>query len=258
MPKFTGYQKARARGNDLSIGSRARTHGSNYGVEQTAVRRHDFLAGAPDAGTPLTLSGLDYLAIKFFRFRRSFGAGSDDPPTATVGNNYQNGDVFNGSTISDFNCLIRLTNKSNADPLTLTIYKFVFSFWDVLVFNTLNPANSPFTFSQASTNEGEIDIKAILSSALNENSILNRKFNQHYAQKLGEITLAQEGSGKETVELSFKGVPPKCKRSQSGMFYGICLANDSDKNEGRTVSMDYSYFGHFLEHPSSNRLPWLA
>lgn len=257
MPRYAGYNRPRAFGTGLVQAPAPRR--DNYRVEQTAQRRHDYLAGAPNVGTPLTLSGENYLGVTLARFRRSFGAGTDDPPTATAGNNYQTPDVFNGSLIQDLKAQIRMTNKSNADPVTLTVYKIAWSFYDGIVADTLwgTPACA-LDWTTAATDEGEIDWRAVTALTLSQNSMNNSKFRQHYFQPMGEITLGLEGSGRETVELNFNGIPPKCKRSQTGMFYGYVFYNDADKNEGRTIALDYSLQNHFVEIPSANRLPWLA
>lgn len=254
MPRYAGYNRTYEQGSNLT--QRASRKRDNYKSLQTAQRRHDYIAGAPNIGTPLTLAAEDYLGLTLIRFRRSFGAGADDPPTATSGNNFQTPDVFNGSEIRDLDAMVRLTNKSNADPITLTIYKFALSFYDTYVANLY--ASFPLQWNATATDEGEVFWKAIIASALGHNTIDNSKFRQHFAQRVGEVTLGLEGSGKETVELNWRGAPPKCKRSQTGMHYGYALVNDSDKNEGRTVSMDYSFRNHFIEIPSNNRLPYLA
>ncbi len=249
--------RARVQGTDLVTGVKGQRN--DYVSQQSGQRRHDFLSGAPDVGTPLTLGGLDYIGVTFARFLRSFQAAVDDiPPTATAGNNYQTTSVFNGSRISDFQAKIRLTNKSNADPAVLTVYRFALSFFDVHIWNGLVASECPLSFLTSPTNEGEVDWKTLLTGALNQNAHENRKFLQHYAHRVGDVTLGLEGTGKETAELVFRGIPAKCRRSQTGMFYGYAFANDSDKNEGRSVGMDYSAEIHFNETPSDNRLPWLS
>lgn len=249
-------QRTFQRGTNLITGNFNKPR--NYKSLQTAQRRHEFLAGAPTAGTPLTLNAGDLLGVTLARFRRSFGAGSDDEPTATAGNNFQTSDVMNGSEVRDLEAYVQITNKSNADPATLTVYKHCFSFYDALIWSTLY-ANCPFTFDTTATNEGEVRYKTVVPAlSLSPNTIYNSRFHQHYAQKVGEITLGQEGSGQETAIIRWKGIPSKAKRSQTGMYYGYSLYNASDKNEGRTLSLDYNHEIHFTEIPSNNRLPWLA
>lgn len=256
MPWRKGY--GRARGSDLTVTRTTNPKRDNYRTPlQTAAWRHDYSAGAPDVGNPAALLGLDYLGIQFYRFKRSFSGVADTPPTATSGNNYQNADIFNGSEVKEHRALVRLTNKSSTDPATLTAYKVCWSFYDGYV-QDLIAGTQPLAMNTVAPFQGEVFWNTLTAGAMNENTILNSKFHQHYYEKLGEITLSQEGSGKETVELEFSGVPSKTKRSQSGMFYGLILANDSDKNEGRTLSLDYSFLNHIIEVPSENRLPWLA
>lgn len=258
MPRYAGYNRVRTVGGSVVQGSYPQRN--DYKSLQTAQRRHDYSAGAPNTSlSPTTLTGEAFFGVTLCRFKRSFSGVADTPPTATVGNNYQSPDVFNGSLIRDLDAYIRITNKSNTDPAILTVYEFALSYFDV--FNWLIiPANCPFTFdSSGGVNSGEVDwANPVVGSTLSENQILNRKFLQHYAKKVGEITLGLETSGSETAEIRWKGVPPKCRRSNSGMFYGYAFVNDSDKNEGRTLSMDYAFRNHFIEIPSENRLPWLA
>lgn len=255
MPRYAGYP--RVKGTNLI--ERSASKRDNYKSLQTAQRRHDYLAGNPNVGAPAALLGLDYFGVTIARFRRSFGAGTDDLPTPTSGNNYQTPDVMNGSEIRDLQAKIRISNKSTTDPAILTVYKVAWSFYDGYV--QLLPAGTEalgFTTGGTPNAAGQVDWATLTSGAMNENTILNSKFLQHFYQKLGDITLGQEGTGKETVEININGIPSKCKRSQTGMFFGYIFANDSDKNEGRTLALDYSFLNHFIEIPSENRLPWLA
>lgn len=248
--------KSIMKGGDLYAGN-TNPKRDNYRSLGTTAWRHDFSESNPDIGAPAALLGLDYFACTLYRFKRSFSATPDTPPTPSSGNNFQNTDIFNGSHIAEHKALIRLTNKSTTDPATLTVYKVCWSFYDAYV-QALLTGTQPLDMNVSSPYQGEVYWNSVTPGAMSENTILNSKFHQHFYEKIGEITLSQEGSGKETIELEFSGVPSKTKRSQTGMFYGLIFANDSDKNEGRTLSLDYSKLNHIIEVPSENRLPWLA
>ena len=81
MPRFSNrasrYSSAPTYAN---ISPAIRQSGKNYVSEQSASRRHEFTSKIPEL-TAIQLG--DYAEVKLCEFGRSFGAGADDPPTAT-------------------------------------------------------------------------------------------------------------------------------------------------------------------------------
>ena len=74
--------------------------GGNYKSEGTGIFRHEFISKIP--GLESIALG-DYSTIRLLRFKRSFNqAEPDDPPVPTASNNYQSPNVFNGSSIRQF------------------------------------------------------------------------------------------------------------------------------------------------------------
>ena len=73
-------------GGTTTITGAVSTGGRNYVSEQSGSKRHEFVSKIPQLET---IGIGDYAELLLTRFRRSFGAGDDDPDTATASNNYQ-------------------------------------------------------------------------------------------------------------------------------------------------------------------------
>lgn len=228
----------------------------------TAIRRHEYLAGQPDAvpagwGTGTLASG-EYFATKICAFHRSFGAGTDDEPTATAGNNFQTPDVMNGSKIINLNSTITLKNQAASNPATLTVYEMALSYYDATVWQTLQPSTSIVSQTTGAANAGEVALSAVNATDMLENNQKNSKFAQHYIRPIGTITLGNTDNASSTAVMNVNVIPPKCRRSNAGMMFAYVFVNDPDKNNSGTVNLEYSFENNFDEIPSSNRLPWLA
>jgi len=93
---------------------------------------------------------------------------------------------------------------------------------------------------------------------ITENTIKNYKFLQHYIKKRGTVFVTNEdgGNGGE-VTININRVPPKCRRSQTGMYWGLFFHNNSDKNGSETLNLDATIEESFEEIPSDNRLPYI-
>lgn len=239
-------------------GTRTRTPRGldNYQVLDTAVRRHQFTASAPQLGTPAALLPNEYFITRLLKFKRTFGAGADDPPSPTASNNYQSSTVFNGSKVGNMDAVVRLKNNGTAQEATLDIYEIALSFFDALIWNSVRPTNCPFTFTTAGVTSGELVEKAIVATTILDSDWNNFKFQQRYLRKVGTVTIPNT-DGDNVVEFRVNQIPPKCRRSQTGMYYGYIFANDSNKNAAATLALDYSLEEKFDEFPAENRLPYI-
>lgn len=233
----------------------------DYVSEQSGVKRHQFQSVA--WGTPGTMLAGEYIGFDLAYFARSKSGATDDVPLSpTASNNYQSPAVFNGGKIRNFNAVIRLKNRGAIGGY-LDVYEVAVSFWDVLVWNTIFPTACPFTFDSTTVGpadkRGAIARKAITTTLVVENTIKNYKFLQHYMHKRGTLFLTNEdgGNGGEAT-FTVNRVPPKCRRSQTGMYWGIILHNDADKNGSETLTLDATIEESFEEVPSENRLPYIS
>lgn len=259
MPRVVGGRRGVSRNVSSSSISVSKTSPPipDYGFQETALRRHRFIDDTPIEGNPNSLVVDQYFLVELTRFRRSFGAGSDDPPTPTDSNNYASDDVFNGSKIENFNTIITLKNINGSRPASLDVFEIAVSFWDVLVWDTVFPTKCPLSFITTATNEGEIQTKTPTTTLVDYNDWLSFKFLQHYMKYKGTLNIGPAGSANNQANIVINGLPPKCRRSQTGMWYGYVFKNSAERNEGITLTLDYSKEVSFDEIPSENRLPYI-
>lgn len=237
--------------------------GRSYASEQSGLRRHQFIAApsAPAAGIGIVAAN-EYLVFNIARFTRTFDAGVTDDvnPTATASNNFQSPNVMNGSKIINLNAKLKIQNTSASNSAVWDVYEVALSFYDGLIWTTLLDASCPFTFQNAGgagDTDGQVRVKAIISSLLVTNTVKNFKFLQHYLKNRGSITLTPTDGGAPNAEINLRRFPEKVRRSQTGMMYAIILHNDSGKNDAQTLNSDASLEVSFDEIPSENRLPFI-
>lgn len=247
---------------------RARPNGAlpnqpSLGYRQTGVRRHEFTSG--DKNTTSLTAG-DYVTITNLRFKRSFSTTIPDvEPTPTDGNNFQSSSVMNGSRIMNFRKRITIRNNQSTGAATGTqktvkydLYELVFSFWDAYLFEQygqdagLGDKIVDFDGTTVSENVGEVDWNAV-HPLLTNNMIKNSKFLQRYMKHRGQISVAAG----EQVELFVNRIPPACRRSQTGMFWGFLLLNDTIENQSEAIVSSISSETSFEEIPADERLPFL-
>ena len=84
----------------------------------------------------------------------------------------------------------------------------------------------------------------------------NFKFQQHYMQHLGSITIGNADND-NVVELAQTRIPSKCRRSQTGMYWATLFLFDATKNTQATLNLDFNQELKFDEHPSEQRLPFI-
>lgn len=256
----------RSRGSRFGVnqstqsGSRAVSAQPSYVTQQSGTKRHQVQSvGSP---APIALLAGEYFKFQLLRFARSAAGGTDDvPPSATASNNYQSTVVFNGSKIRNYNSTIRIKNRGAIGGY-LDVYECALSFFDVLVWDTIQTSTCPFTFDSTTVGpadlRGAVAFKTMTSTLIVKNTIHNFKFVQHYIKARGTIFVTNEdgGNGGE-VTINVNRVPAKCRRSQTGMMWALFFHNDSDANGAETLALDATMDTSFEEIPSDNRLPFL-
>ncbi len=247
--------------NSQSYASRPTGGQRSYVPQQSGSKRHQYQQGAI-AKVGQTLPAGEYFYFPIMSFARSkTGGASDIPLSATASNNYQTDKVFNGGRIVNYTGVIKIRNRG-AIGIYLDIYQVAVSFYDVLVWNTLFATACPFNFDSTTTGppdlRGAITGKVITTTLITKNTIKNFKFLQHYIQHIGTVYVTNEdgGNGGE-VTLNINKIPPKCRRSQTGMMWALFFHNDSDSNGAETLSYDATLDSSFDEIPSDNRLPYI-
>ena len=227
----------------------------DYGPVKTGVWRHEY--NAQLEGTQITAG--EYVEVPIIRFARSFSGTADDPPSPTSGNNYQVNRVFNGSRIQRLNNRIQIksqqvTPDASAANQTfgIDVYEIALSFYEGYLWNALSPTTSPIDYDTTSTDEGEVDFKGT-PITLTANTYKNSKFTQHFMKYRGRINV---GAG-ETAVINLNRIPPKCRRANVGMFWGVVLHNETSVNDSANFPCSILYEASFEEIPSENRLPWL-
>ena len=228
--------------------------GDNYKSNQTAIRRHEFTNKMPSVAS-IALG--DYGTLVLCRNKRSFGAGADDPPTATASNNYQSPSVFNGSAIRGFQASIKLSNQGSGNTKYLDVYSITCSFADGLYNDAIYNSDSLVEFDNGAdvSSQGECTLKAT-HITFTENSYKNFKGTQRIVKHLGTLTMTSEDGGNPTTEFVIRGLPAKCRRSQTGMFYGLIFHYSSTKNTDATAEFETSADIKFNEIPAENRIPY--
>lgn len=230
---------------------------NNYTSEQSGIRRHD---------RAITQSGSDvtgvYKVIDLCRFTRTFdpGSTSDDEPTASAGNNYASGRVMNGSKVVDFRANFTVSNNSTSVGCYIDVYTIALAFWDGLIWKSIQDATCPIAFSETGgvgSTKGEVTTKTPAAGLITAQNYRDFKHIQHYMKHLGTIYLTPDDGGSSATSFSLNGLPAKCRRSQTGMFYNLFFVNDTIKNS--SVSIDYKVVSDisFKEIPSVNRLPYI-
>lgn len=261
MPRFAGSPRGIKQGftsgnSPISL-NKAKPSATDYRKQDTTIRRHQFFDDTPIEGDFGSIVTDSYVVVELARFRRSFGAGADDPPTASASNNYESDDVMNGSRIENFNALLTLKNRSVTRSASLDVFEIAVSFWDVLVWDTVFPTKCPLSFITTATNEGEIQTKTPTTSLVTYQDWVSYKFLQHYMKYKGTLNVAPTNNASNETTIFINDLPPQCRRSQTGMWYGLIFKNSAERNEGTTIAMDYHKEVSFDEIPSENRLPYI-
>lgn len=230
--------------------------GSNYSAPESGTRRHE-LTTTVNLGVPNVLVTDGYFVFDLLKFKRTFNpAIADTPPTADASNNFQTVTVFNGSRVENYKANISLKNNSTSVPSCLDVYEVCLSYYDAFIWNSIFPTACPVTFSQVANLEGEVDLKAMVTSLVATNQIKNFKFLQHYIQYRGQIDFEAIG-GNTSVQIDINRVPPKCARSQTGMYWGLFFKNNPSKNASQSINITAAKEFSFDEIPSDRRLPFI-
>lgn len=234
---------------------------TDYGYQGTGTLRHEFRSQHDSEFVSNTLASGKYQMVDMLRFKRSFSTTVPDvPPTPTNGNNYQTSTVFNGSLVRDFSKIFTIKslegtdNNTSLKSFTLDIYQLAFSFWDAFIYEEAGnaPGLDPITdFDNiaSSENAGEVEFDST-PTLFTANGVKNSKFIQHYVKLIGSVEI---GPG-QSVNLAVNRIPAKCRRANSGMFWGLIFHNDTIKNNGAAFNGAINSETSFKEIPTDNRL----
>lgn len=247
-----------------SLSSKQSNLGKNYGNLQSGGWRHQYVANVPQAGATNPMPLGNFFVTRNLTFRRTFNGavGDDIGPTPTVSNNLGTSVAFNGSRISNYKKIIRLKNTSATVSPTIDIYEVAMSYYDALIWSQVRPAECPFTFDTTVPlnppydKRGEIGIAIPAVGVLSANDWSNFKFQQHYLKLKGSVTIGNT-DGTNTAEFIIDRVPPKVRRSQTGMMWCHIFVYDTLKNVAANANLEYSEEVTFMEHPSEQRLPYI-
>ena len=228
--------------------------GRDYRSEQTAQRRHEFIAKIPGL-QGITLGA--FATVDLAQFHRSFGDPDiDDPPTATASNNYQSANVMNGSAIKNFSAQFKFMNTGSSEGFYVDVYEVITSFSESLYMNQVYNTECPIEFLSSPGNaQGNVQFKDVLPT-WTENIYKNFKGLQRNIHFLGTVFVSSEDGGTPEASFIVSRLPGKCRRSQTGMFYGMMFHYSSTKNTAATASIEASVDISFDEIPSSERVPY--
>lgn len=233
----------------------------DYGPRQSGLRRHQFTSGGLNGF--LVMAAGAYGQVELLTFRRTFSGAADDvEPTPTASNNFQTTQVMNGSYISRYRAVINIENSDNTKGTYLDVYEVQVSFWDVFLWNSIFPTQCPYTFDNTGVGppdtRGFVAPKAITSTLIVENTIKNHKFLQHFIKHRGTIYIGALGQDNNKAQVVIDRVPPKVRRSNNGMHWGLLFHNNSDKNGALGANFVATCEYDFDEIPSSDRIEYLA
>lgn len=259
MPRIPGISRTRVSGQSGSPGTGPSISSFRQNtIPSGTIRRHQFRANATYNTTPggPTITQQEYAYVELLRFRRTFGGTADVEPTPTAGtNNYGTTDVMNGSRIGKYNCRITLENTTGSDPVYLDVYMAALSFFDAHDWDAIYGAACPVAqnITYGSINGGQVTPDNPGVGKVDAQTIRESQFVQHYMKNLGMITVPSGADNGGTAEININIVPPKCRRIQTGTWWGIFFANDALRNQGNVecrIIADYN----FDEIPSNNRI----
>lgn len=232
----------------------------NYVSEQSGARRHEVRNTLVGSGGTLLAGTYQYTTL--CEFKRSFGGVTDGEPSPTASNNYQSVQVMNGSRISNYTAMLTCKNVSSSLPAILDVYIIALSFYDGLVWDQVISGSCPITYDNSTVSpadlRGEINWKTPTATLVTKNNYNSYKTVQHFMKYIGQIQLSATDGGKNQVTIPLPNLPRKCRRSNSGMFYGLILHNDSNINEGASLDVVSNVDIKFLETPSENRIPYVV
>lgn len=232
---------------------------NDYGSGQTAIRRHEYTSAI--LGTGAIATGF-YQIVPLLKFKRTFSGVTDDvPPTPTSGFNFQTPEVFNGSKVENFQAVVHISNLNRVASGYLTVYESALSFWDAFIWDNIYLTQCPVTFDNvgvAPDTRGEIAYKTPTATLITSNLNKSNKFLQRYIRQVGQIFIPTADAFSGSVDLKVSKLPPKVRRSQTGMNYTLYLHNDSVVNNSAAVQADTSLENSFDEVPSDVRMPYIS
>lgn len=225
----------------------------NYVPTQSGVWRHQFTQGATYPGAGVLITQQVYAILELAKFERSF-SGTDGPPTPVANtNNFTSTKCFNGSRIGKYNCNIILRNETPSTPVYLDVYMIALSFEEAYLWNAIWAAACPVSqiVTLGGAAAGDVTTKAPTIGFIDRQTVQDSNWLKRFIKPMGTITVPSVESG-GVAEVNINTVPPKIRRSNSGMYWAIAFANDALKNQGdKSVRIIGTY--DFEEFPSSSR-----
>ena len=162
---------------------------------------------------------------------------------------------MNGSNIYNFSSTIKIQNEG-AQPHFLNVYETSLSFSDCIYMETVYPQTFPYNMTTSGVDAGRVGAKTP-DSVFTDTIWRNFVGLQRHIKKLGTINIGTHDAGDRGIaELNFTGIPAKCRKSQTGMFYGWLLSNDTVLNSAAAFNGTITQQFNFDEVPSSNRIPY--
>lgn len=229
----------------------------SYSTPNTTIRRHQYNSAVLGSGS--ILANL-YQIIPILQMKRTFTASEDTPDAPSNGSNYETPDVMNGSYVTNLQSVIHVQNKTNNVPGWLSVFEIAVSFYDALVWNTLQTSSCPIQFDTTTTgpdHRGEVTIKTPSLGLFSEANVKNFRFQQRFVREIGKIYL--DGNEKNSqVDIRLTRFPAKVRRVQQGTWYGIVLFNDSTINSAGTITATTTLENSFDEIPSDERFAYLS
>lgn len=219
----------------------------NYANQQTTTLRHQTQSVNTEFASIAAGSYATYHIARLFR------AGV----AATASNNVQSNKVNNGSTIGNLKLNIYAKSLSSSTTFKIDVYSVALSFYDALIWDTVQPTYCPVTFSTVGGAEGNVTFDTPSATVIVPNAINNFTFLQHYIKRVGSLILTPTDGADSVATLQLTKFPAKVRRSQTGMFYGLIFHNDSDTNGAGTFTGIMNCDLSFDEYPSDSGMPYL-
>ena len=256
MPFRRGSRPRGRANNSLALFNTGRS-GNNFKNLGSSIRRHNLNVNIASGQTAID-SG-EVLYVNVCQMQRTFGSGDDEEPTPTASNNFAAAGVMNGSNIYNQKTSVKIQNEG-AQPHYLNVYGVSLSFSDAIYASAIMGNSFPYTMETVDNTPDQRGVITPMDPNLTTfDDTIWRNFMtlQRYVTKIGTINLGTHDSGDRGVaELNFNGVPPKCRKSQTGMYYGYIIQNDGILNNAAAFNGNIIQQTNFEEVPSNNRLPY--
>jgi hypothetical protein len=234
---------------------------NTYAPPFSGVKRHSVLFNNTSSfAAPLASDA--HVILAMLLFKRTFsGTTSDIDDTPAASNNYPTTAVFNGDRIENYHAKLSFQGTEST-PRLLDVYEIAVSFWDVQTWLANFPTRCPLLFDTAAgppDTRGQVTIDgAKAATGFRLADFKSYRFLQQYLKYKGTILIGPVADSTTNVELNINSLPPKCRRANSGMFYGLLFHNNPDKNNNQSMAVRNTNEVSFEAIPSDRRMPFLS